>query len=60
MNNPFNLGPTERRQIEELTPEQLKTIRANIQDRSLDEDETKTAVAQYLADGGELKDLLNA
>lgn len=57
--NPHNLPQRKVDAIEALTSEQLKAIRVNIQSREYSDTETRAAVAQYVADGGEIADLLS-
>jgi hypothetical protein len=59
MTNAHNLATSEVRAIESLDEMQLKAVRANIQSREYTDDETREAVAQYVADGGEIADLLS-
>src|SRR5262245_56155053 len=59
-NNPHNLPQRTIAAIEALTEEQLVIVRRNIRGREYNDEETREAVAQYVADGGEISDLLEA
>jgi hypothetical protein len=59
MTNNHNLPTDTVEAIEALTPEQLTAIRRNIQSHGYSDEETREAVAQYAADGGEIEDLLS-
>lgn len=59
MRNDHNLAKSKFDAIEALDETQLKAVRNNIDGREYDDNETREAVAQYVADGGEIKDLLS-
>ena len=58
MKNDYGLSPTDVRLIDSLTPEQLAAVRRNIKSPDYTDDETREALAQYCADGGEIEDML--
>ena len=57
--NRYNLIASDVRKIKALTADQLSAVRRNINSPGYTEDETREAVAQYCADGGEVEDLLD-
>ncbi len=59
MTNDYNLPASNFAVIEALDETQLKTVRANIQSHEYTDEETREAVAQYVADGGKIADLLS-
>ena len=58
MTNNQNLTQAQVVEIEALTSEQLKAVRLNIQSREYNDEQTREAVAEYVADGGNVDDLL--
>ena len=57
MTNNQNLTQAQVAEIEALTPEQLAAARLNIQSREYNDEQTREAVAEYVADGGSVEDL---